>query len=322
MFEGDSRALARAISAVEEGGAAARPILEAAYRRAGKATVIGITGPPGVGKSTLVNGLITVYRRRKQRVAVLAVDPSSAFSGGAILGDRIRMQEHALDPGVFIRSMATRGHSGGVARATADAMDLADAAGWNPILIETLGAGQDEIEVAMLAEPVLVVLMPGLGDDIQAIKAGLIEIADLFVINKADLEGAERLERDLRNSASLAQESSSHGTSILRTVAHRGEGLEEVVEAIESFHQNETGERRKRRRERCEARLIANLQDRFLRELRARTGDDGDWRKIIEDLVERKIDPYTAVDRVLEGIRGIDNATPGRTIRRKGGESK
>ena len=206
-----------------------------------------------------------------------------------------------------------------MARATADAMDLADAAGWNPILIETLGAGQDEIEVAMLAEPVLVVLMPGLGDDIQAIKAGLIEIADLFIINKADLEGADRLERDLLTSASRPQESSVQGTSILRTIARRGEGLEEVVDAVEQFHRQETGGRRVRRRERCEARLIANLQDRVLREIRAQAGDDGDWRKIIGDLVDRRIDPYTAVDRVLEGMRGFAKTDPVRKIRRKGG---
>ena len=194
VLAADVRGLARAISLAEEGAPAAADVLQGLYPRTGRATVLGVTGAPGSGKSTLVDRLVARLRAEGKKVGVVAVDPSSAFSGGAILGDRVRMQDHATDTGVFIRSMATRGHLGGLARATNDAIDLLDAAGFDPLLVETVGVGQDEVEIVKTADVVAVVLVPGMGDDIQAIKAGILEIADLFVINKADREGADRLQ--------------------------------------------------------------------------------------------------------------------------------
>src|SRR5215470_6775473 len=202
---GETVALARAISLVEEESTLGKSVLADLFPRTGRAAVVGVTGPPGAGKSSLVNRLIAHYRSQGRSLGVVAVDPSSAFSGGAVLGDRIRMQEHALDPEVFIRSMATRGRFGGLSRATRDAVDLMDAAGRDPILLETVGVGQDEVDVVRAADTVLVVLTPGQGDDIQAIKAGLLEIADLFVINKADHPGADRLRADLEGMLSLAE---------------------------------------------------------------------------------------------------------------------
>ena len=203
---GDVRAVARCISMVEEGVPSAVDVLRGAFPHTGRATVLGVTGSPGAGKSSLVDRLVGSYREAGHRVAVVAVDPSSAYSGGAILGDRVRMMRHATDDGVFIRSMATRGHLGGLSRATNDVIDLLDAAGYDPILVETVGVGQDEVDVVKTADAVAVVLVPGMGDDIQAIKAGILEIADLFVINKADREGADRLQAELDYMLALVEQ--------------------------------------------------------------------------------------------------------------------
>ncbi len=229
--EGDARALARAATGLENGDAEAREILNELAPFAGHAAIVGVTGPPGAGKSTLVDALAAAIRREGETVAILAIDPSSRISGGAILGDRIRMTRHHEDPGVFIRSMATRGEMGGLSRSTADIVRLMDAAGKDYIIIETVGAGQDEVDVASLAQVTVVVLVPGMGDDVQTIKAGIMEIAQVFAINKADLPGAARLEQELRGMQSISGDDRPKA-SIVRTVATEGAGIAELAEAI------------------------------------------------------------------------------------------
>ena len=295
VASGDPIALARAISLVEAGRPEGERTLAALFARGGAASVIGITGPPGVGKSTLVNRLLGHYRARGRRLGVVAVDPSSAFSGGAILGDRVRMQEHALDPGVFIRSMASRGQFGGLSRATRDAVDLIDASGRDPILIETVGVGQDEVDVVRVADTVLVVLSPGQGDDVQTIKAGILEIADIFVINKADHAGADRLAADLEAMLSLG-EPRAWRPPILTTTASTGAGIEELTGAIERHAGHLAGEdgRARRRREGLQERFLGILRERMLERLVA--GDPGgeELAAYASRLAAREVDPYTA----------------------------
>jgi LAO/AO transport system kinase len=303
LLGGDARSIARAISLVEEDAPQATALLRAAFPHAGRATVFGVTGAPGSGKSTLVDRLVTRYRAAGKRVGVVAVDPSSAFSGGAILGDRVRMQGHATDPGVFIRSMATRGHLGGLSRAANDALDLLDAAGFDPILVETVGVGQDEIEVVRTADVVAVVLIPGMGDDIQAIKAGILEIADLFVVNKADRPGADRLVTDLEAMMSLAGPGKRLRPEILRTVAVEDRGVAELIDAADRFVTGSGRERRgARRRDRAESRFLAVLTDRLLRKTidGALAGDA--LARIVAEIAERRTDPYTAAEQVLERV--------------------
>ncbi len=300
VTEGDPVALARAISLAEEGTKRGEAIVAELFPRTGRAAVIGVTGPPGAGKSSLVNRLVALYRSAGRTLAVVAVDPSSAFSGGAVLGDRIRMQEHTLDPAVFIRSMATRGQFGGLSRATRDAIDLMDAAGRDPILLETVGVGQDEVDVVRVADTVLVVLTPGQGDDIQAIKAGLLEIADVFVINKADHPGADRLASDLEGMLSLA-EKRAWAPPILECVATEGQGIPELAEAIER-HQGflrQDGRLAERRRAGLRARLLEILRERLLSRITSGDVGEAELLRCEAALLARQVDPYTAASDIL-----------------------
>jgi LAO/AO transport system kinase len=300
LLGGEVRALARGISLAEEQAPAAVELLREIFSRTGGATVVGLTGSPGSGKSSLVDRLVTSHRACGHKVGVVAVDPSSAFSGGAVLGDRVRMQSHATDDGVFIRSMATRGFLGGLSRASNDAIDLMDAAGYDPLIVETVGVGQDEVEVVKTADAVAVVLVPGMGDGIQAIKAGILEIADLFVINKSDQPGADRLHAELEYMLALTPAGNRPRPAIFHTVATRNEGIEELREGIEAHLHSIEGRRREARREaRAEARFLVLLSERLLEHVLARTLDEAALRKIIDDITHRRVDPYNAVEQVL-----------------------
>ncbi|MFD9740499.1 methylmalonyl Co-A mutase-associated GTPase MeaB [Umezawaea sp. NPDC059074] len=305
--DGQPRAVARLISLVEDASPQLREVAEALAPLTGRARVIGLTGPPGVGKSTSTSVLVSAFRKQGQRVGVLAVDPSSPFSGGALLGDRVRMQDHATDPGVFIRSMATRGHLGGLSWATPQALRVLDAAGFDVVLIETVGVGQSEVEVVSLADTTLVLLAPGMGDGIQAAKAGILEVADVFVVNKADRDGADATARDLKYMISLGRrdrEGPSWRPPIVKTVAARGEGVDDVVEAVDAHHawMTEHGELERRRARRAagevEAIAVARLRSRI-----------GDLRGgvALEQLAKRvaigDLDPYAAADHLIEGLR-------------------
>jgi len=303
LLKGEARALARAISIVEDRMPAARDLIKATYPRSGRAPVIGVTGPPGAGKSTLVDQLTSVFRRHGSKVGIIAVDPSSAFSGGAVLGDRIRMQRHSTDDGVFIRSMATRGHFGGLASATVDVADLMDASGCQVLIIETVGVGQDEVDVVSVADAVLVVLVPGLGDDIQTIKAGIMEIPDIFVLNKADRDGVDRLQADVKTMLSFVDSrDASHRPPprIIRTVATSGDGIEALHEAILEFlKSSDPGMLSSRRRDRSRQRLLSLLRQRVL-EWASGPASGGAFDRAVEELAGRITDPYTAADRLLQ----------------------
>jgi LAO/AO transport system kinase len=303
LRSGSVRALARGISMVEENAPGAVALLKEAFPHTGKATVIGVTGSPGAGKSSLVDRMVGSFRREGRRVGVVAVDPTSAYSGGAILGDRIRMQEHALDEGVFIRSMATRGCLGGLSRASADAVDLMDTAGYDPIIIETVGVGQDEIEIVRASDVVCVVLVPGMGDDIQAIKAGILEIADLFVVNKSDKPGADRLISDLDYMLSLASGPKSFRPDILKTVAVRDEGVKELCLGIQEFIRDAGDARREhRRKDRAETRFRTILSEKLSALVMERVFQGQELEQLLDRIADRTTDPYTAVGQVLARV--------------------
>jgi LAO/AO transport system kinase len=308
ILGGDRLALARALSVVEDRRGGYLEILADLYRKGGNAQVIGITGPPGSGKSTLVDKLIGAYRSDGKRVAVAAVDPSSAFSGGAILGDRIRMQDRAMDDGVFIRSMATRGHMGGLALATGDMLSVLDAAGFDVVLVETVGVGQDEVDIVKEAQTVLVLIVPGMGDDIQAIKAGIMEIADVFVINKADREGVERVERELKYALTLAGDSLAWRPPVVRTVASTGEGVPGLLEAVASHqkHLQEDEASSERLRMKYSEKFREILAERFLMRLRESRLTPEAEAGLIEAFVKRETDPYTAAEEILKRVRCED----------------
>src|SRR5271166_4873983 len=302
---GDVRAVSRAISAIENHAPDAEELLRILFPHTGQAYLTGITGAPGTGKSTLVDRLAAYHRKRNERVGVIAIDPTSPYSGGAILGDRIRMQSHATDTGIFIRSMATRGFLGGLARATAEVALLLDAAGKRQVLIETVGVGQDEIDIVRLADCVLVVLVPGLGDDIQNMKAGLMEIGDIFVLNKADREGADRLEQQLMAMLSLVMPRDGWQPPVLRTVATENRGIAEVAETVAKFrkHFESSGQRRQKHIEHWQNRLIELLESRLLEKVLG--GKEGEARlhALAVEVAERKKDPFTAVSEILKGAK-------------------
>jgi LAO/AO transport system kinase len=302
---GDVRAISRAITAIENHSAEAEELLRDLFPHTGKAYLTGVTGAPGTGKSTLVDRLAAYHRKREDRVGVIAVDPTSPYSGGAILGDRIRMQGHASDTGIFIRSMATRGFLGGLARSTAEVALLLDAAGKRQVLIETVGVGQDEIDIVRLADCVLVVLVPGLGDDIQNMKAGLMEIGDIFVLNKADREGADRLEEQLHAMLSLVMPRDGWHPPVIRTVATENKGIEELATTVEKFrkHFESSGQRRQKHIELWQNRLIELLESRLLEKVLGGKEGEARLRALAVEVAERKKDPFTAVSEILKGAK-------------------
>lgn len=302
IVAGDARSIARAISKVEDGTDDAAELMKAVFPRTGRGTVIGITGAPGAGKSSLVDKLVVAYREQGARVGIVAVDPSSPFTGGAILGDRIRMQTLGLDSGVFIRSMATRGTLGGLARATVDAVAILDAAGYDKIVVETVGVGQDEVEIVKTADVSVVVLVPGMGDDIQALKAGIMEIGDIFVINKADREGVLRTEKDLEALLSLAMRPDSWQPPIIKTVAIENKGINDLVEAIARYSEfQSTAEASPERRKAIARwRILELLRERLL--VQALKSDSAAERldALVAEVAEKRRDPYSAVEEILK----------------------
>ena len=300
LRSGDARVLAQAISTVENRGAGWSDLLKALFPHTGRARVIGMTGPPGAGKSTLVDQLAKHYRKKGQTVGIIAVDPTSPYTGGAILGDRIRMQDHYSDPGIFIRSMATRGSLGGLARATADAATVLDASGRDLIMIETVGVGQDEVDIVRLADVTIVILVPGMGDDVQTIKAGIMEIADIFVINKSDREGAERVEREIRALQSLVTRHDLWTPPIVKTVASDGMGTEELAEAIANYGAYLKKENLvlKKNVENWQERLVEMLRDAMLEKARAQM-DGGSLERYAAEIAEHKRDPYSLVEEIV-----------------------
>jgi len=302
ILEGDIRAASRLMRDIDDGMPSVLTVLKALYPRTGRAYIIGITGSPGSGKSTIVDKMIDLFRKGKKTVGVVAVDPTSPFTGGAILGDRIRMQRHSTDEGVFIRSLATRGCLGGISRSTQDIVNVMDAMGKDIILVETVGVGQDEVEIANTAHSSIVVLVPGMGDDIQAIKAGILEIGDLFVINKSDREGADKLERDLRMVLDMGKKRENGWIPpIFKTEATAGKGISELVLGIERHRKalEQSEALKEKKRERARATFLGILESEVMARLLERLEREGNLKTVIEDLANRQVDPYSVVERVL-----------------------
>lgn len=303
MTGGDPRSIARAITLVENGGDEAAEMMKSVFPRTGNASVIGITGAPGAGKSSLVDKLALSYKNRGQKIGIVCIDPSSPFSGGAILGDRIRMSALGLDKNVFIRSMATRGNLGGLSRSTVDAVAILDAAGFDKVIVETVGVGQDEVEIVKTADVSVVVLVPGMGDDIQAIKAGIMEIGDVFVINKSDREGVLRTQKELESLLSLAHRPDMWHPPIVKTIATDSKGIDDLAAAIAKYLEFQAGEGKNSERRRLIARwrLTELLRERLLNDLLDRNGAESRLDDLAARIANKTVDPYSAVEELLKG---------------------
>jgi len=302
LRSGDARALARAISTVENRDPGWSELLKSLFPHTGHARVIGLTGAPGAGKSTLVDQLAKHYRKENRSVGIVAVDPTSPYTGGAILGDRIRMQDHFADPGIYIRSMATRGSLGGLAGTTADVTTVLDASGRDLIMIETVGVGQDEVDIVRLADVTVVILVPGMGDDVQTIKAGIMEIADIFVINKSDREGAERVEREIRVMQSLSMRTDHWTPPIVKTVASEAAGIKELAAAIGEYeaYLKKNNLLMKRSAQNWQSRILEMLRDALLEKARTQV-DNGSLERYAAEVAEHKRDPYSLVEEIVSG---------------------
>ncbi|MEW6131489.1 MAG: methylmalonyl Co-A mutase-associated GTPase MeaB [Acidobacteriota bacterium] len=305
ILSGNKLAIARAISIVEDARPESLPLLKEIFRHTGKALVIGITGAPGAGKSTLVDRLAFHYRQQGEKVGIIAVDPSSPFTGGAILGDRIRMQNMATDEGIFIRSMASRGNLGGLARATVDAVAILDAGGFSKIIVETVGVGQDEVDIVKTADVTVVVLVPGMGDDIQAIKAGIMEIGDIFAINKADRDGILRTQRELEMLLSITERADGWNPPIVKTIATQDSGINELSEAISQYSQFIASNSEKavaRRLKIANSRIVELLRDRLLKIALQKVTNETELMEFSSAVAERRRDPYSIVDEIVERL--------------------
>lgn len=303
ILNGNPRAIAKAISLVENNGGPVREMMKRIFPYSGQSIIVGITGAPGSGKSTLVDQMIPLLRKGGKKIGIVAVDPSSPFSGGAILGDRIRMMRHSVDAEIFIRSMATRGHLGGLAKATGEAITVLEAAGKNIILVETVGVGQDEVEVVKLADIILVVLFPGSGDEIQILKAGIMEIADIFVLNKADSPETEKLERQVKAMLELGFKREGK-TPVVRTVATEGIGIEKLISEIRRFISDKDQAERTTRKKRLIAWMLKDIITEKMYQAVAKNVRASVWEEFIEKIYKREIDPYTVAEEIVRRMKG------------------